>query len=62
MHKILREDAADLSEMMGMKVTNKKVEVQGIDYLYFKNGKATEHWGYIDMHKLMEQLGMGKDK
>jgi steroid delta-isomerase-like uncharacterized protein len=49
-------------EMMGMKVTNKKVEVQGIDYLYFKNGKATEHWGYIDMHKLMEQLGMGKDK
>jgi steroid delta-isomerase-like uncharacterized protein len=49
-------------EMMGMKATNKKVEVQGIDYLYFKNGKATEHWGYIDMHKLMEQLGMGKDK
>ena len=49
-------------EMMGMKATNKKVEVQGIDYLYFKNGKATDHWGYMDMHKFMEQLGMGKDK
>lgn len=49
-------------DMMGMKATNKKVDVQGIDYLYFKNGKATEHWGYLDMHKMMEQLGMAKEK
>jgi steroid delta-isomerase-like uncharacterized protein len=45
-------------EMMGMKPTNKPVNVQGIDYLYFKNGKATEHWGYMDMNKMMQQLGM----
>lgn len=45
-------------EMMGMKPTNKSVNVQGIDYLYFKNGKATEHWGYMDSNKMMQQLGM----
>ena len=45
-------------EMMGMKPTNKSVNVQGIDYLYFKNGKCTEHWGYMDMNKMMEQMGM----
>jgi len=45
-------------EMMGMKPTNKPVNVQGIDYLYFKNGKATEHWGYMDMNLMMQQLGM----
>jgi steroid delta-isomerase-like uncharacterized protein len=45
-------------EMMGMKPTGKAVNVQGIDYLYFKNGKATEHWGYMDMETMMKQLGM----
>jgi len=45
-------------EMMGMKPTGKSVNVMGIDYLYFKDGKATEHWGYIDMETMMKQLGM----
>ncbi len=45
-------------EMMRMKATNKSVNVQGIDYLYFKNGKATDHWGYMDMNKMMMQLVM----
>jgi steroid delta-isomerase-like uncharacterized protein len=46
-------------EMMGMKPTNKKVNFQGIDFLYFnKEGKANEHWGYIDTDTMMKQLGM----
>jgi steroid delta-isomerase-like uncharacterized protein len=45
-------------EMMGMPPTNKKIEVLGIDYLLFKDGKATEHWGYFDMETMMKQLGM----
>ncbi len=46
-------------EMMGMKPTNKAINVQGVDFLYFsKEGKATEHWGYIDTEKMMKQLGM----
>jgi predicted ester cyclase len=47
--------------MMGMAATNKQVNIQGIDYLYFKEGKCTEHWGYMDIPKLMQQLGMSKD-
>lgn len=46
-------------EMMGMKPTGKPVNIQGIDYLYFnKEGKATEHWGYVDTDAMMQQLGM----
>jgi steroid delta-isomerase-like uncharacterized protein len=45
-------------EMMGMKPTGKSVNFQGIDLLYFKNDKATEHWGYIDTDTMMKQLGM----
>lgn len=48
-------------EMMGMKATNKVVDVEGLDLLYLSNGKATEHWGYIDTDKMMNQLGMGMD-
>ncbi len=52
-------------EMMGMKPTGKAINVQGIDYLYFnKEGKATEHWGYMDTDAMMQQLGVmpGQDK
>jgi len=48
-------------DMMGMKATNKKVSVQGIDYLLLKDNKCTEHWGYMDMQTFMQQLGMSKD-
>jgi predicted ester cyclase len=49
-------------EMMNMKPTGKKVDVQGIDYMYFKNGKCTEHWGYIDTDKWMAQMGYNQDQ
>ncbi len=46
--------------MMGMKPTGKSVNIQGIDYLYFnKDGKASEHWGYVDVDAMMQQLGIG---
>ena len=48
-------------DMMGMKATNKQVNVQGIDYLLLKDNKCTEHWDYMDMHTFMQQLGMSKD-
>lgn len=47
-------------EFMGMAPTGKSVNVQGIDYLLFKDGKCIEHWGYIDESKMMQQLGMTK--
>ncbi len=44
--------------VMGMPATNKKINVDGVDIVRFKNGKATEHWGYMDEMKMMTQLGM----
>lgn len=47
--------------MMGMPPTNKKVDLMGVDILKMKNGKVTEHWGYVEEMKMMQQLGMMPD-
>jgi steroid delta-isomerase-like uncharacterized protein len=45
--------------MMGMPATNKKVtDVEGIDQVRWENGKFAERWGFMDEHKMMEQLGL----
>jgi steroid delta-isomerase-like uncharacterized protein len=44
--------------MMGMPATNKQVNVDGVDILTIKDGKATERWGYFDTMKFMMQMGM----
>jgi steroid delta-isomerase-like uncharacterized protein len=45
-------------EMMGMPATGKKIDVTGVDWVRMKDGKAVEHWGYMDMGKFMSDLGM----
>jgi hypothetical protein len=30
----------------------------GCDILRFENGKAAEHWGYMEEGKMMQQLGL----
>lgn len=47
-------------EMMGMPPTGKSINVGGIDYLVFKNGKCIDRWGYFDMMAMMSQLGIMK--
>ena len=42
----------------GMPATGKAMDVQGVDIVRFKDGKGVEHWGYFDMGKMMEQMGM----
>ncbi len=44
--------------MMGMAATNKKVDVDAIDIVVLKDGKATDRWGYSDAMKMMQQLGL----
>jgi steroid delta-isomerase-like uncharacterized protein len=44
--------------MMGMPATNKSVEVNGVDIVVFKDGKAVEHWEVSDQLGMMKQLGM----
>jgi len=42
----------------GMPATNKTISVEGVDIARFKDGVGVEHWGYFDVMKMMQQLGM----
>jgi len=44
--------------MMGKPGTNKQINIDGIDIIAIKDGKATERWGFFDDMKMMQQLGM----
>jgi steroid delta-isomerase-like uncharacterized protein len=47
------------SGAMGNKpATNKQVNIDGIDIIAIKDGKAVERWGIFDSMKMMQQLGM----
>lgn len=47
--------------MGGMPATNKSVDFDGVDIVKVVDGKATDHWGYIDQMKFMMQMGMMHD-
>ena len=47
--------------MMGMPPTNKKVTVDGVDIVRFKDGKGCEHWGFWQETKFMTEMGMMPD-
>jgi len=42
----------------GMAATGKKVNIDGVDIIRYKNGKAAGHWGYNEEMKMMTQMGM----
>lgn len=44
--------------MGGMAATNKQMNIEGIDIIVLKDGKAAERWGVFDNMKMMAQLGM----
>ena len=44
--------------MMGMPPTGKAINVQAVDIIRLSNGKAVEHWGFMEEKKMMEQMGM----
>ena len=45
-------------EFMGMAPTGKKGSWMEIHIVRFKEGKIVEHWGLIDQHAMMQQLGL----
>jgi steroid delta-isomerase-like uncharacterized protein len=47
------------SEFQGMPATGKAVDIQLIDIFAFADdGRVREHWGVIDLMKMMQQLGV----
>jgi steroid delta-isomerase-like uncharacterized protein len=43
---------------MGMPATNKQFNIDGVDIVTIKDGKANEHWGYQEEMKMMSQIGV----
>lgn len=47
--------------MGGAPATNKSFNIEGMDVIVLKDGKATDRWGYFEDMKMMTQLGMMPD-
>lgn len=46
------------ADFMGVPATGKKVSVQAMDTGRVRDGKFCEHWGLVDVPKMMAQLGV----
>lgn len=44
------------SAFMGMPA-NTKFDMTGVDVVKIRNGKAVEHWGYVDPNDMMKMMG-----
>lgn len=47
-------------DLMGLRPTNKQVNVDTVDLLRFQNGKVVEHWGGWEAAAFCTQLGLVK--
>lgn len=45
-------------DFLGVAATGKRIDVQGIDIVRVRDGKATEHWGVGDNLAMFQQLGV----
>lgn len=57
---LIRLTGTNTGNWLGMESTGKKIDVMGIDWLIMREGKASEHYGYIDSDLFMKQLGVSK--
>lgn len=57
---LVRLTGTNKGEWMGMKPTNRPVDIMGIDWLIFSGGKVNEHYGYMDSDMMAQQLGLAK--
>lgn len=53
-----RVKGTNTGPMGGMPATGKVMNVEGIEIMRFKDGKAVERWGVFDAAGMMTQLGM----
>lgn len=57
---LVRLTGTNTGEWMGMKPANRPIDIMGIDWLIFSDGKVSEHYGYMDTDKMAQQLGSAK--
>lgn len=57
----LRMTGTNTGPWGAMPATGKAMDVMGVDVIRFADGKAAEHWGYMEEMKMMTQLGLMPD-
>jgi steroid delta-isomerase-like uncharacterized protein len=45
-------------DLMGIPATGRTVSVLAVDLAHFRDGRAVERWGGLDMFSLLQQLGV----
>ena len=54
-----RTTGTTINEFMGMPA-NTQLDMTGVDVVKIKNGKAVEHWAYVDPKDMMKMMEMMK--
>ena len=54
----LKGRGVNTGSIMGHPPTNKRIEVDVIDIIRFKDGKMVEHWGVANTFGLLQQVGI----
>ncbi len=54
----VRLSGTQRGEFMGIPPTGKKIDVQVIDIVAYREGQLIEHWGVTDQMAMMVQLGV----
>ena len=54
----VRFSGTQRGEFLGIPPTDKKIDIQVIDIIAYRDGKATDHWGVTDQMAMMVQLGV----
>ena len=44
-------------EFMGIPASGRSIDIEAIDWVTVRDGKATDHWGVTDVASLMTQIG-----
>jgi predicted ester cyclase len=58
---LIRMTGTTAKAMMGMPAGT-KLDMKSVEVVKIKNGKATEHWGYMDPKDMMKMMGGGMNK
>jgi steroid delta-isomerase-like uncharacterized protein len=52
-----RQTGTSKGAFMGMPANGKQFDIHGVDVIRIRDGKAVEHWGYMEEMKLASQMG-----
>jgi predicted ester cyclase len=56
---VIRQEGTHTGEFLGIPPTGKRIAIQGVDIMRYRDGKFTDGWATFDILSVMAQLGVG---